>query len=112
MSLRGILKLREGEPEIHILVIVPVLDIREKTLNHRCGNHIGDALCHVAAISLKGHADHFRALHHGPAAVAGIDLRADLDREMLVDRRMRVELKIDSRNNAGGYRHSLATERI
>src|SRR5206468_12473465 len=48
-------------------------------------------------------------LHDRPTAIPRIDLRADLDGKMLVDRRMSVELEINSRNDPGSDRHALAT---
>src|SRR5438552_9569006 len=112
MPLRWVLQFYRSEPEIHILVVMTVLDVFEEAPNHRRRNHVSDTLRDVAAISLERHADHLRVLHHGSAAVARIDLRADLNREMLINRRMGIELEIDSRNDAGGHRHSLAAQRI
>ena len=65
----------------------------------------------VAAVSLKSDADDFGVLHHRAAAVARINLRADLNREVLIDRRMRVELEIDARDDAGRDRHAFAAKR-
>src|SRR5256886_7474392 len=84
-SLRWILQFRIGDREIGVFVILPVADVLQKTIHHRCGNHVGHALRDVAAISLKRHANDFAVLHHGAAAVARVDLRADLDRQMLVN---------------------------
>ena len=85
MPLRRILQLGVGEPEIDIFVVLTVLDVREKAANDRRGNHVGHALRDVSAISLERHADHLRILHDRATAVPGIDLRANLDREMLVN---------------------------
>ena len=43
------------------------------------------ALRDVATVALKRDADDFAVLHNRSAAVAGIDLRADLNRQMLVN---------------------------
>ena len=84
-SLGWILQFRIGDCEIRVFVILPVADVLQKTIHHRCGNHVGHALRDVAAISLKRHANDFAVLHDGAAAVARVDLRADLDRQMLVN---------------------------
>ncbi len=67
---------------------------------------------HIAAIALERDPDDFPILHHGPAAVAGINLCADLDREVLIDRGVGVELKVDARDDAGRDGHALAADRI
>ena len=112
MPLRRVLKFRGRDSEIDILVVVPVLDVCQETVNHRRRNHVSDALRNVAAVALECDADHFRILHHRTAAVTRIDLRADLNREMGINRRMRVELEIDARNDTGRDRHAFAAERI
>ena len=66
----------------------------------------------VAAVTLKGNADDFGVLHDGAATIARINLRADLNGEVLIDRRVRIKLEIDSRNDAGGDRHAFAPNRI
>ena len=89
-----------------------VVDVLQEPGNHRRRDHIGDALRDIAAVTLKSNADDLAILHYRSAAVAGIDLRADLDREVLVDGRMRVELKINPRHDSSGNRHPLAADRI
>ena len=75
---------------------MPVADVLQESIDHRCGNHVGNALGDVAAVALKCNADHFGVLHHRTAAVAGINLGADLDRQMLINRGMGIVLKINS----------------
>src|SRR5207248_8943309 len=91
---------------------MPIADVLQKPIDHRRGNHVGNALRDIAAVTLKGNADHFGVLHYRSAAVAGIDLRADLNREVLIDRRMSVELEIDPRNDARCDRHAFAADRV
>ena len=62
-----------------------VRDIFQETLNDRRRNHVSDALRDIAAVSLKRDAHDFAVLHHRSAAVARIDLRADLNGEVLID---------------------------
>src|SRR4029434_9676592 len=69
-------------------------------MHPRSRNHVGPALSDVAAVTLKRDANDFAVLHHGTAAVARVDLRADLDRQMLVNCRVCVELKINPRHDA------------
>ena len=102
----------DEDSEIDILVVVTILDVCQETVNHRRRNHISDALRNVAAVALECDANHFRILHHRTAAVTRIDLRADLNREMGINRRMGVELEIDARNDTGRDRHAFAAERI
>src|SRR5580704_6365296 len=91
---------------------MPVLDIFEETPDHRSRNHVSDTLRDITAVPLKCDADDSRILHHRPAAVSRINLRTDLNGQVLVDRRMGVELKIDARNDPGRDRHALAADRI
>src|SRR5436305_396489 len=50
----------------------------------------------------------FALEHYRPAAVARVNLRADLNGEMRIDRRMSVEREIDPRNDPSRDRHSFA----
>src|SRR4029453_15256987 len=91
---------------------MPVADVLEEPLYYRCGNHVGHALGHITAVTLEGYADHFAVLHYRAAAVSRIDLRADLDRQMLIDRRVCVELEINPGDDPGRDRHPLASDWI
>src|SRR5581483_3048180 len=91
---------------------MPVVDVPEKPLDHRGGNHVGDALSYITTVTLECYADHFCVLHYRAAAVAGINLRADLDRQVLIHGRVRVELKINPGHDPCGDRHALAPNRI
>ena len=64
---------------------MPIADVFQEPGNDRSGNHVGYALRHIAAVTLKRDADHFGVLHHWATAVARINLGADLDREVLID---------------------------
>src|SRR4029078_1923680 len=91
---------------------MPVADVLQKPLYHWSRNHVGDALGHITAITLKSYADHFAVLHYRAAAVSRVDLRADLDRQMLIDRRVCVELEIDTGDDPRRDRHPLPPNRI
>src|SRR5437016_9395519 len=91
---------------------MPIANVLQKPIYHRRGNHVGHPLSDIAAVTLKGDADHLGVLHHRTTAVAWVDLRADLDRQMLVNRRMRVELKINSRHDPGCDRHPFTADWI
>src|ERR1043165_1935621 len=91
---------------------MPVADILQKPLYHRCGNHVSHTLGHITAVTLEGYADYFAVLHDRAATISGVYLRADLDRQMLIDRRVRVELEINPRNDSRGDRHPLASDWI
>src|SRR5205085_8291635 len=91
---------------------VSVLDVGKEAANYWGRNHVGDALRDVDAVTLKGDSDYLAILHDRSAAISRIDLRADLNGKMLVDRRMSVELEINTRNDPGSDRHALATNRI
>src|SRR4030095_4987356 len=91
---------------------MPVADILQKPLYHRCGNHVSHALGHITAVTLERYADYFAVLHDWAATISRVYLRADLDRQMLIDRRVRVELEINPRNDPGGDRHPLASDWI
>src|SRR2546423_14595377 len=85
MPLRRILQFRGGDAEIDVAIVMTVLDILEKSPDPRRRNHVGDALRDIAAITLERDAGHFRVLHYRAAAVARINLRADLNGEMRID---------------------------
>src|SRR5438093_3444264 len=91
---------------------MPIADILQKPVDYRYGNHVGHTLGDVAAVTLKSDPNHFAVLHYRAAAVARIDLRADLDCQMLVNRRMSVELEVNSRHDSSCNRHSFATDWI
>src|ERR1700756_1325867 len=91
---------------------MPVADVLQKPLDHWSGNHVGHALGHITAVTLECYADHFAVLHYGAAAVSRIDLRADLDRQMLIDRRVCVQLEINPGDNPGRDRHPLTSDWI
>ena len=112
MPLSRVLEFGISNPEIDVAIVFPVLDVAEEAANHRRRNHVSDALRDVAAVALEGDADDFGILQNRAAAVPRIDLRADLDREMRVDRGMRVEIKIDPRNDACRNRHALAADGV
>src|SRR5215467_3440645 len=84
-SLRRVLQLSISDPKVGVLVIVSAADVFQKSIDHRGGNHVGNALSYVAAISLERYANYFAILHHWPTAITRIDLRADLNRQMLID---------------------------
>src|SRR5260370_32061497 len=84
-----------------------VAHVLEKTIDYRSRHHVSDTLRDVAAVTLKRDPDHFRLLHHRATAVARINLRTDLNREVLIDRRVGVKLEIDPRNNTASFRHPL-----
>src|SRR5947209_14915117 len=91
---------------------MPILDVLQETANHRSRYHVSNPLRDVAAVTLERHADHLAVLHDRSAAVSRIDLRADLNREVRVDRRMRVKLEVDARDDTGGNRHALTADWI
>ena len=101
--LHRILQLRISDAEIDVAIVASVGHVFQEPIDDRRRDHVGDALRDIAAVALERHADDFAVLHHGAAAVAGIDLRADLNREVLIDCRVRVELEIDARHNAGRH---------
>src|ERR1051325_8309496 len=102
MTLSWVLKFGVGEPEIDVFIIMTVLDIAEKALNHRGRNHISNAWGNIATVSLKCSTDDFPILHYRPATVARINLSTDLNRQVLIDRRMGVELEINPPHSPGG----------
>src|ERR1041384_4278646 len=104
MTLRGVQQLCVGDAEIDVLVVMPILYVLQKPLNHGRRDHVSDSLRNVAAVTLEGDADDLAILHYRSAAIARIDLGADLDRQVLVYRRVGIKLEVDARNNAGGYR--------
>src|SRR5690606_8257460 len=74
---------REGsEREVHVSVVMAVLNILEETFDDGDGDHVADVLGDIAAVALKGDADHLPLLHDGAAAVARIDGGVGLDGEM------------------------------
>src|ERR1044071_1729700 len=91
---------------------MPVADVFQKPLYHRCGDHVGDALRDITAVTLKGYPDYFAVLNYRSSAVSRVNLRANLDREMLIDRRMRVQQEIYPGHDTGGHRHPLASNWI
>src|SRR4029077_11289915 len=107
-----VLQVARGQAEIDILIVVSVLDVGKETANYWSRYHVGDALRDIATVTLKGDSNYLAILHDWPTAIPRIDLRADLNSEMLIDRRMGVELEINSRNDPGSDRHALATNRI
>src|SRR5207248_4262435 len=107
-----VLQVARGQAEIDILIVVSVLDVAKETADYWARYHVGDALRDIATVTLKGDSNYLAILHDWPTAIPRIDLRADLDGEMLVDRRMGIELEINPRNDSGSYRHTLAPNRI
>ena len=91
---------------------MPVFDVFEEAANHRSRHHVGDALGDIAAITLKGYAHDLGVLHDRPAAVARINLCADLNRQVLIDRGVGVKLKISARDNPRRDRHAFAADRV
>src|SRR5215813_6911110 len=91
---------------------MPVADVLQKPLYHGCGNHVGHALGDVTAVTLKRNADHFGVLHYRATTISRVNLRADLDRQVLIDRGMRVELEINPRHDSCRDRHPLASDWI
>ena len=112
MTLGGILQLRVGDAEINVAIVMAVLDVLQKTANYRGGNHVSDALRDVTGVALKCDADDFAVLQNRASTVPRIDLRADLDREVRIDCRMRVEIEVDARYDAGRDRHAFAADRV
>ena len=51
---------------------MPIFHILEKTTDDRRGNHVADVLRHIAAVALKGDADHLAILQHGPPLLPGL----------------------------------------
>ena len=86
--------------QIHVAVVMPIFHILEKTTDDRRGNHVADILRDIAAVALKGDADHLAILEHGSAAVSRIDGRIDLDGQMGVHAGMRIRLEINARYHA------------
>ena len=84
-----------------------------KRVNHRRRNHVGNALGDIAAVTLKCDArlpSPFCIT--GPPLLPGLIWALIWIGKVLIDRRMGVELEIDSRDNPSGDRHSLAADRI
>ena len=65
---------------------MPIADILKKPFYHGRRNHVGYSLGDIAAVTLKGDADDFGVLHYRATTVSRVNLRADLDRQMLIDR--------------------------
>src|SRR5207248_8291118 len=107
-----VLQVARGQAEIDILIVVSVLDVAKETADYWARYHVGDALRDIATVTLKGDSNYLAILHDWPIAIPRIDLRADLNSEMLVDRRMSVELEINSRNDPSSDRHALAPNRV
>jgi hypothetical protein len=83
--LRRILQFRIGDRQIGIFVVLPIGDVFQKPVDHRSRYHVGDALSDVATVTLKRDANDFAVLHYRTAAIARINLSADLDCQMLVN---------------------------
>src|SRR6266550_484532 len=104
-----VLQVARGQTKIDILIVVSIFDVGKEAANYRRRDHVGNPLRHIAAVTLKGDSNYLAILHDRPAAIPRIDLRADLNGKVLVDRRMGVELEINARNDPGSDRHALAT---
>src|SRR6266550_1281701 len=81
-----VLQVARGQAEIDILIVMSVLDVGKEPANYGSRNHIGNALRDIAAVTLKGDSNYLAILHDRPTAIPRIDLRADLDGKMRVDR--------------------------
>ena len=79
------MQFRIGDRQIRVFVVMPVANVFQKPVNHRSRNHIGDTLSDVAAVTLKRDANDLAVLHNRTAAIARIDLSADLDCQMLIN---------------------------
>ena len=111
-SLRWVLQFDVAHRKIDIFVIVTVFDVLEEATDHGGRHHVSDALGDVAAITLKRYADDFGVLHHRAAAVARINLRADLNSEVLINGGVGVKLEVDPRDNPGRDRHAFTANRV
>jgi hypothetical protein len=81
-----VLQFPVSNSKIDIPIVATLADVLEETINHRRRHHVSDALRDVTAVTLKRDADHLRVLHHGTATVARINLGADLNGEVLINR--------------------------
>ena len=99
----GIEEVAVGQGQIHIVVVVAILHILQKPLDHRCGNHIAHILCDISAVALECDADDLAVLHHRSTAVAGIDGCIDLYGEVGIHAGVRVGLEVDARNDAARH---------
>src|SRR4029077_10081124 len=63
-------------------------------------------------IALKGDADHLALLKHRPTTVARGYGRVDLHRQVRIYSRVRISLKIDSRDYAAGHGEPVSPDRI
>ena len=73
-----------GDGEIHVAVVMPVLNILQEPMNDGRWNHVADVLCDIAAVSLKGDADHLAFLKDRATTVARVYGRIDLHRQMRI----------------------------
>src|SRR6516162_6606003 len=98
--------------QIDIAVVVTAGDILQKPPDYRRRNHVPDILGNVSAVSLKCDSNDPSILHYRTTRVPRIDRRVQLNRQMRIDTRMRVGLKIDSRNDSSSYGQSLTADWI
>src|SRR5206468_12826759 len=91
LSLRGILQFGISDCEIGVFVIMAITNILQEPVDDRRGYHVGHPLGDIPAVTLKCDTDDFSILHHRDTATARVDLRADLARQMLTNRRMSLE---------------------
>ena len=101
-----------AERQIHVAVVMAVLDILEEPFDDGRRDHVADVLGDISAISLEGHADDFAILHDRAAAVAGVDRRIDLDRQVGIHPRVRVRLEVDARDDPLGHREAGPADRV
>ena len=107
-----VLQFSVSDSKIDIPIVAAIGNVFEKTTNDRRRHHVSNALGDVAAVTLKRDADDFGVLHHRAATIARINLRADLNGKVLINRGVGIKLEIDARNDAGGDRHAFAANWI
>src|SRR5207253_10235235 len=66
-------------------------------------SHVSNALGDIAAVTLKRDADDFGVLHDGAATIARINLRADLNGKVLINRGDRKSTRLNSSHVAISY---------
>ena len=97
-----------GEPRIGEAVVLPVEQVPQEVVHHRDG----DEEAHVveAGVALEGHPHHPAVLHHGAAAVAGIDGGVGLHHQVRIDAAVDVAARLDPRDDARGGGDLLAAQ--
>ena len=92
----GVEEVAVGQGQIDIVVVAAVFHILQKTVDDRSRDHVADILGDIAAVALEGDSDDLAVLHHGTAAVAGIDGCIDLDGEVGIHAGVGVGLEVDA----------------